>query len=127
MSAPTLSKTGVATFIFDKARTFPVSSPVNPQQILDVAGSGQPKVADLGAEEQLIHVKSDNMSETNRDELLTFLRDSLINWSTNPFTWTDEGGNTSLVRYWNSKGILDPQEKHDDKYSVLITLQVEIL
>ena len=127
MSAPTLSKTGVATFIFDKARTFPVSSPVNPQQILDVAGSGQPKVADLGAEEQLIHVKSDNMSETNRDELLTFLRDSLINWSANPFTWTDEDSNTSLVRYWNSKGLLNATEINKDKYSVITTLKVEIL
>ena len=127
MSVPTFSKTGVSTFSFGIARVFPIRAPVGGQQIMDKAGGGQPKVADLGAEEQLLYVKVDNFSETNRDELLTFLRDSLINWSAFPFTWTDEGSNTSLVRYWNSKGILDAQEKHDDKYSVLIVLQVEIL
>ena len=127
MSVPTFSKTGVPTFSFGYARAFPIRGPVGGQQIMDKAGGGQPKVADLGAEEQLIYVKVDNFSETNRDELLTFLRNSLINWSANPFTWTYENSNTNLVRYWNSKGILDPQEKHDDKYSVLIILQVEIL
>ena len=127
MSIPTFSKTGVSTFPCDYARAFPLRAPVGGQQILDEAGGGQPKVADLGAEEQFIHIKVRNLSETNRDELLTFFRDSLINWSANPFTWTYENGNTSLVRYWNSKGILDPQEVNDDKYSVIITLKVEIL
>ena len=127
MSAPIFSKTGVSTFTFDRARAFPIRSPVSGQQILDEAGGGQPKVADLGAEEQFIYLKVENLSETNRDELLTFFRDSNINWSMNTFTWTDEDNNTNVVRYFNSKGLLDPQEIHDNKYSVIITLKVEIL
>lgn len=127
MSQPTFTKSGVTTYTFDKARTFPVSEPVGGQQIVDEAGSGQPKVADLGAEEQFINVKARNLSATNISALLTFFRDSLINWSANNFTWTDEDSNTNLVRYMNSKGILDPKEDNDDKFSVIIRLKVEIL
>ena len=127
MSQPTLSKTGVVTFTFDKARAFPVEPRIGGQQLIDEAGGGQPKVADLGAEEEFIPIKVQNMSDTNRDALLTFFRDSLINWALNTFTWTDEDSNTNIVRYFNSKGILVPVEVNQAKHTVVIILKVEIL
>lgn len=126
MSQPTFTKSGVATFTFDRARSFPVDQPIKRIQIVGEAVAGQVKVADLGVEKQFIDIIADNLSTTNRDELITFLQDSDINWQGNWFTFTDEDSNTYTVRYWNSGGLLNHPEVQDNLVSIKIRLKVEI-
>ena len=122
----TFSKPGVVTCTGDKARSFPVGNALGRRQESGESGGGIVKVADLGNEDEFITVILNNLSATNIAALKTFLRDSLVNWRANTFTFTDEASNTYTVRYWNSKNLLRQSEITDDLISVKIDLKVEI-
>ncbi len=128
MANPQFTKTTNAytPFEFDKARFKPINTPINPNQIIGVAGGNQVKVADLGDEEELFVIVINRISETNRNNLLGFLQDSTVNYSLNTFTFIDEDSVSTTVRLWSVKGLDFPSVKGGDLYNVKLLLRKEI-
>lgn len=126
MPVPTYSKSGVATFTFEKARFLPVRKPKTPGQIIGKAGGNQVKVANVAPVEQLFMVVVDRVTSTQEANLRTFIEDSNINYSLNTFTFTDENSTTYTVRFWNLKNFDIPQVK-GSLFNMNHILRVEIL
>lgn len=86
-------------FDFTKARFIPVHEPIRPRQIVGVAGSGQVKVADLGDAEELFPIRVQRVSETVKNNLEGFLADATVNYAQYAFTYANESGTETAVRY----------------------------
>ena len=126
MALPTFTKTSVTTFTFEKGRYLPVNSPINPNQDIGIGGGGAVKVVNHGTAEQLYEIVINNVSSTNRDALLTFLQDALVNYTLNTFTFTEEdGATTHTVRLWKAEGLDFPQVR-GGLYNIRLLLRVEI-
>lgn len=126
MAAPTFSKTGVTTYTFGRARAFPVNIDRKPQQRIIKSGGGQAQVIKYGERELFLDIVVRGITEANRDLLIAFLEDSLIDYSMNTFTFTDEDGTTYVGRYYSSKGLKTP-EYIDGYCSFKITFRVEVV
>lgn len=126
MPNPTFSKTGVTTFTFEKARFLPVKEPRVQNTKRTVAGGGQVKVAKHGERVRFFDIIINRVSSSNRDDLITFLEDTNIDYDLNTFTFTDEDSNTYTVRYWDSKGLDVPQVK-GGLYNIRLRLRAEVL
>lgn len=100
MPLPQFTKTSNAysPFTFEKARFLPANEPLNPNQVIGIAGGGQVKVANLGDVEEMFHIRVLRVSKTNRDNLLGFLADSTVNYALNSFTFVDESSVSHTVR-----------------------------
>ena len=124
---PQFTKTSNAytPFTFEKARYLPVNSPINPNQDIGVGGGGAVKVVDHGTAEQLYEIVINNVSSTNRDNLLGFLQDAYVNYTENTFTFIDEAEASHTVRLWKSEGLNFPQVR-GGLYNIRLLLRVEI-
>jgi len=105
MSKIILTKAGAtgSPLTLDNGSSFPLSNPLEINQIVDVSGGGQPKVFDLENEAQFRAVNIKLVSKTNRDALLTFLAHANVRYRANTITLTDEYGATHTVRLWSKK------------------------
>ncbi len=112
-------------FTFEKARFLPVNEPINPNQDIGIAGGGAVKVVDHGTAEQLREIIINNVSKTNRDNLLGFLQDSYVNYTEHTFTFIDEAENSHTVRLWKSEGLDLPQVR-GGLYNIRLLLRDEI-
>jgi len=126
MSLPTFTKSGVTTYTFQKAPFLPYKTPIEPHQNVGIAGGGQVLVANKGTAIQFIEIVLNRISVTSRNNLLTFIQNSAINYSLNTFTYTDHASNTYTVRLWNLKGIDFPLVR-GGLYNVRMMLRVESL
>ena len=125
MALPQFQKSGVTTVTLEKGRSLPLSEPINPAQNIGIAGGGQVKVANFGTAEQLRQVVITNVSETNRNAVLSFLQHANVNYSQNSFTFVDENSTSRTVRLWNASG-LDFPKKKGGLYDIKLTLRDEI-
>ena len=127
MPLPQLTKTSnsYTPFTFEKGRYLPVNEPINPNQDIGIAGGGSVKVADHGDAEQLREIVINNVSATNRDNLLGFLQDSTVNYSENTFVFIDEESTSHTVRLWKAKGLDFPQVR-GGLYNIRLLLRDEI-
>ena len=127
MALPQFAKTSNAytPFTFEKGRYVPVNSPINPNQDIGIAGGGAVKVVDHGTAEQLYEIVINNVSATNRNNLLGFLQDSYVNYTENTFTFVDEDTNSYTVRLWKAEGLDFPRVR-GGLYNIRLLLRVEI-
>ncbi len=127
MALPQFTKTSNAytPFTFEKGRYVPVNSPINPNQDIGIAGGGAVKVVDHGTAEQLYEIVINNVSATNRNNLLGFLQDSYVNYTENTFTFVDEDTNSYTVRLWKAEGLDFPRVR-GGLYNIRLLLRVEI-
>lgn len=128
MANPILTKATnpQSPFTFDKSRFLPLNEPRNPNIITGRAGGGQVKIASLGDTERFWTLVINRVSQANRNNLLTFLEDSTVEWSVNTVTFTDEDSNTFTVRIWNVQGIDFPKVK-GGLYNIKLLLREEIV
>lgn len=124
MSAPTLSKSGVSTVTFTNGRAYPVVEPLEPIQVIGESDDGSVVVANLGNDIQYIDVSILGVPLSDVTALKAFLQDSLVNWSLNTFTWTDEGSSAYTVRYWGPFPLNPPRVAYG-LYNIQFTLRVE--
>jgi len=108
-----------------KGRFYPVNEPLSPRQIIGKTGGGQVKIADVGDPEQFFPIVINRVSKTFRDNLLAFLADSLVNYSQNTFTFTDEESTAYTVRLWSTRTIDFPAVK-GSLYNIRLVLRKEI-
>ena len=127
MALPQFTKASNAytPFTFEKSRYLPVNEPINPNQDIGIAGGGAVKVVDHGTAEQLYEIVINNVSATNRNNLLGFLQDSFVNYTENTFTFVDEDTNSHTVRLWKAEGLDFPQVR-GGLYNIRLLLRVEI-
>ncbi len=127
MPLPQLTKTANAftPFTFEKGRYLPVNEPINPNQDIGIAGGGAVKVVDHGEAEQLREIIINNVSETNRNNLLGFLQDATVNYTENTFTFIDENNDSHTVRLWRVEGLDFPQVR-GGLYNIRLLLRDEI-
>ena len=127
MALPQFTKASNAytPFTFEKGRYLPVNEPINPNQDIGIAGGGAVKVVDHGTAEQLYEIVINNVSATNRNNLLGFLQDSFVNYTENTFTFVDEDTNSYTVRLWKAEG-LDFPHVRGGLYNIRLLLRVEI-
>ena len=127
MPLPQLTKTSnsYTPFTFEKGRYLPVNSPINPNQDIGIGGGGAVKVVDHGDAEQLFEIVINNVSKTNRDNLLGFIQDSTVNYTQNTCTFVDEESTSYTVRIWKAEGLDFPQVR-GGLYNIRLLLRVEI-
>jgi len=128
MSAlPQFTKTSnsYTPFTFEKGRYLPVNEPINPNQDIGIGGGGAVKVVDHGTAEQLREIVINNVSATNRNNLLGFLQDATVNYTENTFTFIDEAEDSHTVRLWKAEGLDFPQVR-GGLYNIRLLLRDEI-
>lgn len=128
MALPQLTAGGNAytPFTFEKARFLPKNTPIDPNQLIGIAGGKQVKVADVGIAEQYFPIIINRVSQTNRDNLLGFIQDSTVNYSLHTCTFIDEDSTSITVRIWRTKGLDFPQVKGGNLYNIRLLLRKEI-
>jgi len=122
MAAPTLSKSGVTTVTFSKASTFPGSSPRTINQFTGISDDNTIRVASLGPAKQSFEVIFEQLTELDIDAVTTFFEDPLVNWGVFSFTFTDEDGVATIVRFLQTE--YDPQEVSQDNWSLALVFTV---
>ena len=112
-------------FEFEKGRYLPVNEPINPNQDIGIAGGGAVKVVDHGTAEQLREIVINNISKTNRDNLLTFIQHSTVNYSEHTCTFKDEDAVDHTIRIWKTEGLDFPRVRGGN-YNIRLLLRDEI-
>ena len=123
MSTVIFSKSGVTSVVFSSARTYPIGDVFIMNQFIGVPDSNEDiRVASLGPARQIIPIIFDQLTNTDRSNLLAFFTNPLVNWALNSFTITDENGASFIVKF------LEPEfqmpELSDDNVSLTLNLTV---
>ena len=124
MPLPQFTKTSnpLSPFTFEKGRYLPVSEVIKPNQNFSKSGGSAIKVTDHGAEERFREIIINNVSETNRNNLLDFLADSTVNYGQFTFTFIDEVSNSHIVNLWQWEG-LDAPRVRGGLYNIRLLLR----
>ena len=125
MPAPTWTKASAPTVTFSKWRTFPVVAPQEPNQLIGETDGGQVQIAELGPEVHFIEGQFDGLTVSDIQNVFAFLNHSAVRWSVNTFTFTDEVGAASTVRYWGPFP-QRPEQTSSGLYKMACVMRVEI-
>lgn len=98
---PTFSKSGVATFTFDEAESYPLNKVGLPNQSIGKATGGAIQVRTYTTNIDNIYSLNFRLNSlSSYDNLYNFFNDSNVNWRANTVTYTDYLGNLYTVRLW---------------------------
>jgi hypothetical protein len=122
MAAPTLSKSGVTTVTFSKASVFPGSSPRTINQFTGISDDNTIRVASLGPAKQSFEVVFEQLTSADITAVTAFFENPLVNWGVNEFTWTDEDGVATGVRFLQTE--FDPREDSEDNWTLALVFTV---
>lgn len=120
---PTFSKAGITTLVLSKGTLYPTRRPITPQQVRQRSQGGVRRVTTIGPEEEQLGVRIEGLTLTDYNELRAWFRNPLIEWGEQPFTYTDEDGVATEVRWWQDT--FDMPEVSAGAYSVDIVFAVE--
>jgi len=101
------SKTGLSNLTIEQARSFPLLEEITINQQMYLTEGNEAKVVDYGDDLEIINIVIGGLSHDNLtgtvNGLLTWFKNSAINWAQNSFTMTDETGAAQTVRFWDKK------------------------
>lgn len=111
--------------VFEKGQSYPIHRPIKPRQIIQEAVGGAEMVTDVGTPEELFNLVFQRLSEDNYSGLVnglkTWFEDSNINWGQNSFTYQDEDGVETTVRYLDNT--FDMPDRIAKLFSTKLTLR----
>lgn len=123
MALPILRQSGLTDVVISRAYTFPIRRRRIPNQVQIKRADGRIQTATLGQHEDFFELEFRQLSQTDHDNVTSFLQDSLVDYAGNPFTFVDVDGNTHNVRYVNEDFVMpNPAAR---KYDLFLTLRVE--
>ena len=124
MSKIIFSKAAMSDLYLERGRLYPVSKPQEKHQERHLTESMNPKVVSYPGTLTLWQLEFNYLSQNNYDGtthgLKTWFENSLINYSENSFTLTDEDGVTHTVRLWQD--VFDMKRHGSGRYSISLTL-----
>lgn len=124
MAYPTFSKTGMTTLTFARGQVFPDEYLFNPGQLIGYSEAGQVRVATLSDPEEIVPLLFERLPQSDVDTLVAWLRNPLINWAANTFTYTDTTSVAMTVRMVDRSFVR--QQVASGLYDVRLTLRKEL-
>ena len=103
MSLPTFSKTGVSTVVLSNGNVYPHVLPRILNRFVGVSDNNTIRVSTVGPPLQTIVLEFQQLTRDDKDALESFFEDSLVNFGSEVFTFTDTNGTEHTVQY------LEPQ------------------
>ena len=103
MPLPSFSRTGVTTLTFSRGDAFPRAQEGDERQIVGESEAGTVRIATLSDPVEWIvldFAQRTLLPNADYVNLGVFLKNSLINFKANTFTFTDTDGTAYTVRYW---------------------------
>ena len=126
MALPSFSKALVPTMTFSRGDAWPRRTPGDERQLVGVSEGKQVRVATLSAPEEFITLDfaaQTALPSADYTNLSAFLKNTLINFRANSFTFTDTDSSIKTVRYWS--GYYDFTQTVLGRYQGTLTLRVE--
>jgi hypothetical protein len=124
MALAQFSKAGVTSVVFSRGPLYPTEHIHRPRQLKGVSDSGRFQVATIGITEERLPLAFSLLPTVDRDAILAFLQHPLVNWSAEPFTYTDPGGQAYTVRFVDDE--LASTEVGPGLYNLTLTLRLEM-
>lgn len=99
MGFPSFSKQGVTTVTFSQGAITPDVIDEGPRQVINEAENGEQSVYTLSGAALTHLLAFQDLSSADHDALLAFLRNPLIDYAGETFTYTDTDSVAHTVRY----------------------------
>ena len=91
-------------------------------QFVGVSDSNTIRVYSLGLPKRSLNVVFEQLTPQDITDLEAFFNNSLVNWGVNSFTYTNELGEATTVRYLQP--VFDPQQVSDENFALSLTFTV---
>lgn len=119
---PTLSQNGVPTVTLSRGNVFPSNDPIIPNQFVGFTDAGTVQVAVVGAAIQTFVLQFEMLTLDDRNNVLAFLTNALVNFSQFSFTYTDAIGIAKTVRYLEQSWSMPAEAEAVFSWQVVFTL-----
>lgn len=123
MANPTFTKSGVSVspLVLSRDALMPFVRPRVLNQFVGVSDANTVKVASVGAPLETIVIQFAQLTRTDRDNIIAFLADPLVNYGENSFTYTDSDGVSSTVRFLDTELALPEDSDNNVSWELVLT------
>lgn len=125
MPYPFFSQSGIATLVFSRGSLFPTKREDQFNQIVGVSEAGLIRVATLSPPVMMETLHFERLPVADYVALRAWVRHPLVRGKAFPFTYTNEGGISALVRWWSDT--FSMPEVASGLYTVDIVLRHEVV
>lgn len=120
----TFQKSGLSDLVLENGRSYPLSFPVEFNQVLYESESRTVKIIDYGgAPVEFIEVNLPALSQKEATGLIAWFKSAQVNGAANAFTLVNENGESQTVRLWQTR--IEAVQEGFGVYSASLTLRKE--
>lgn len=119
----TFQKSGLTDLVFESGRSYPLSSPVEFDQVIYESESRKVKVIDYGNTVEFIEINLPAMTQKEATGLISWFKSTQVNGAANTFTLVNENGESQTVRLWQTR--IETTQEGFGVYSASLTLRKE--